>query len=39
MTYHVEPRFIELIKAFAKAEGVSVTDVVNRAFRQFFDGR
>ena len=39
MTYHVEPRFIELIKQFAKAEGVSVTDVVNRAFRQFFEGR
>jgi Homeodomain-like domain-containing protein len=39
MTYHVEPRFIELIKEFAKAEGVSVTDVVNRAFRQFFEGR
>jgi hypothetical protein len=39
MTYHVEPRYIELIKEFAKSEGVSITDVVNRAFRQFFEGR
>ena len=39
MTYHVEPRYIDLIKEFAKAEGVSITDVVNRAFRQFFEGK
>jgi hypothetical protein len=39
MTYHVEPRYIELIAQYAKSEGVSITDVVNRAFRQFFEGR
>lgn len=39
MTYHVEPRYIELIKEFAKSEKVSITDVVNRAFRQFFEGK
>jgi IS30 family transposase len=39
MTYHVEPRYVEWIKEFAKSEGVSITDIVNRAFRQFFEGR
>jgi IS30 family transposase len=39
MTYHVEPRYIDLIAEYAKAEGVSITDIVNRAFRQFFEGR
>ncbi len=39
MTYHVEPRYIELIVQYAKSEGVSITAVVNRAFRQFFEGK
>ncbi len=31
-TYHVERRYIELIRAEAEAEGVSMTVVVDRAF-------
>jgi hypothetical protein len=36
-TYHVERRYIERIKEEAEAEGVSITEVVNRAFRAYFE--
>jgi Helix-turn-helix domain len=36
-TYHVETRFIRLIHQEAEGEGVSITEVVNRAFRAYFD--
>jgi transcriptional regulator with XRE-family HTH domain len=36
-TYHVERRYIELIREEAEAEGVSITEVVNRALRVYFD--
>jgi hypothetical protein len=36
-TYHVEQRYIELIRAEAEAEGVSITEVVNRAFGVYFE--
>jgi transcriptional regulator with XRE-family HTH domain len=35
-TYHVEKRYIEAIKRAADLEGVSLMEIVNRAFRQFF---
>jgi hypothetical protein len=36
-TYHVERRYIELIKYEAETEGVSITEVVNRALRAYFE--
>jgi transcriptional regulator with XRE-family HTH domain len=36
-TYHVERRYIELIKHEAETEGVSITEVVNRALRTYFE--
>jgi pseudouridine-5'-phosphate glycosidase len=36
-TYHVERRYIELIREEAEAEGVSITEVVNRAFKTYFE--
>jgi hypothetical protein len=38
-TYHVERRYIELIKHEAETEGVSITEVVNRALRGYFERR
>jgi hypothetical protein len=38
-TYHVERRYIELIREEAEAEGVSITEVVNRALRVYFERR
>jgi hypothetical protein len=38
-TYHVERRYIELIKHEAETEGVSITEVVNRALRGYFEVR
>ena len=35
-TYHVQKRYIEAIKRAAELEGVSIMDIVNRAFKQFF---
>ena len=35
-TYHVETRYIAAISHAADAEGVSIMEIVNRAFRQFF---
>jgi hypothetical protein len=37
-TYHVERRFVELIREEAEAEGISITEVVNRALRTYFEG-
>jgi hypothetical protein len=37
-TYHVERRYIELIREEAEAEGVSITEIVNRAFQAYFEG-
>lgn len=36
-TYHVETQFIKLIHREAESEGVSITEVVNRAFRAYFE--
>jgi hypothetical protein len=36
-TYHVEKRFVRLIHQEAEAEGVSITEVVNRAFQKYFN--
>jgi hypothetical protein len=36
-TYHVETRFIRLIHQKAEGEGVSITEVVNRAFKAYFE--
>jgi hypothetical protein len=35
-TYHVQKRYIEAIKRAADLEGVSIMEIVNRAFKQFF---
>ena len=35
-TYHVEKRYIEAITRAADVEGVSIMEIVHRAFRQFF---
>jgi hypothetical protein len=36
-TYHVEWRYSELMRHEAETEGVSITEVVNRAPRASFD--
>jgi response regulator of citrate/malate metabolism len=38
-TYHVQKRYIEAIKHAADLEGVSIMEIVNRAFKQFFADR
>jgi len=38
-TYHVQKRYIEAIKRAADLEHVSIMEIVNRAFKQFFDER
>jgi len=35
-TYHVQKRYIEAIKRAADLERVSIMEIVNRAFKQFF---
>jgi hypothetical protein len=35
-TFHVEKEYIKLIHREAEAEGVSIAEVVNRAFRAYF---
>ena len=37
-TYHVQKRYIEAIERAADLEHVSITEIVNRAFKQFFNG-
>jgi hypothetical protein len=36
-TYHVERRYIELIRHEAETEGISITEVVNRALGAYFE--
>jgi AraC-like DNA-binding protein len=36
-TYHVERRFVELIRHEAETESVNITEVVNRAFKMYFE--
>ena len=36
-TYHVERRFVELIRHEAETERVHITEVVNRAFKMYFE--
>jgi response regulator of citrate/malate metabolism len=36
-TYHVQKRYIEAIKRASDLERVSITEIVNRAFSQFFE--
>ena len=38
-TYHVQKRYIEAIERASDIEHVSITEIVNRAFKQFFDER
>jgi hypothetical protein len=38
-TYHVEKPFIRMIHWEAEAEGVSITEMVNRAIRMYFERR
>jgi hypothetical protein len=38
-TYHVERRYLELIREEAEAEGMNITEVVNRALRGYFERR
>jgi hypothetical protein len=36
-TYHVERRYIELVRHEAETEGISITEVVNRALGAYFE--
>ena len=36
-TYHVQKRYIAAIKRASDLERVSITEIVNRAFKQFFE--
>jgi hypothetical protein len=38
-TYHVERRYIELIRHEAESEGISITEVVNQALGAYFEKR
>ncbi len=38
-TYVVETRYVELIDQYAREQGVEIKDVVNLAFREFFERR
>jgi hypothetical protein len=37
-TYHVARRYIDMIKQQADLECTTITEIVNRAFQQFFAG-
>jgi predicted urease superfamily metal-dependent hydrolase len=37
--YHVEKRHIDRIATYAKEMGLKQSEVVNEAFRQFFEGK
>src|SRR5262249_10813906 len=39
VTYHVAPRWIEAVRREADLAGESYAAVVNRAFRQYFEGK
>jgi hypothetical protein len=38
-TVHVDTRWIEAVKQEAAAERVPIMEIVDRAFRQYFEGR
>jgi hypothetical protein len=38
-TVHVDKRWIDVVKVAADVEGVSQAEIVDRAFRQYFEGR
>jgi hypothetical protein len=38
ITYHVEQRWIEAIRRQADLDGFTYTQIVNEAFRQYFEG-
>jgi hypothetical protein len=38
MTFHVERRWIETIRRQADLDGLTITQVVNEAFRRHFEG-
>jgi len=38
ITFHVERRWIEAIRRQADIDGLTITQVVNEAFRQHFEG-
>lgn len=38
ITFHVERRWIEAIRRQADLDGLTITEVVNQAFRQHFKG-
>jgi hypothetical protein len=37
-TFHVERRWIEAIRRQADLDGLTITQVVNEAFRRYFEG-
>jgi len=37
ITFHVERRWIEAIRRQADLDGLTITQVVNQAFRQYFE--
>ena len=39
MTFHVERRWIEAIRRQADLDGLTITQVVNQAFQQHFEGK
>jgi len=39
ITFHVERRWIEAIRRQADLDGLTITQVVNQAFRQHFDSQ
>ena len=38
-TFHVEQRWIEAIRRQADLDGFTYTQIVNEAFRQYFEGK
>ena len=39
ITFHVERRWIAAIRRQADLDGLTITEVVNQAFRQHFEGK
>jgi hypothetical protein len=37
ITFHVERRWIETIRRQADLDGLTITQIVNEAFRQYFE--
>jgi Ribbon-helix-helix protein, copG family len=38
-TVHVDKRWVEAVKEMADTEGISQAEIVDRAFKQYFEGR